>query len=327
MLLVCVVVACPLVRLAAHRYPLARMASKGRRSDLTETMPIRARSAAEDETEAAGPVKIPLLLVVAGERVGTRCRLSSPIVVGRDPTADLPLRDAGVSWRHARFDLRDDGLPVVADIGSTNGTFLNGTRIEEAMLEDGDQIRLGTTILKFEVVDKVEEGFHAALDKMLNQDDLTGLLHKRRFDAEASLLVEASANQKKNLALLVMDLDGVKAINDSHGHHFGAYTIAEAGVVIGKVIGSRGIATRFGGDEFAAILPDCDGCAVVDVAHEILAEVAAHHFEIEGVVLHPGISIGVAVLPQDGKTLDELTRHADSALYRAKAGGRHRVAT
>ncbi|MBI2897375.1 MAG: GGDEF domain-containing protein [Deltaproteobacteria bacterium] len=303
------------------------MARKVRRSDLTETMPIRAQAPADDSSQSGPPQKIPLLLVIAGERVGTRCRLSSPVIAGRDPTADLPLRDAGVSWHHARFEHREDGSTVVQDMGSTNGTFLDGTRVQEALLDDGDQIRLGTTVLKFELVDPVEEGFHAALDKMLNQDDLTGLLHKRRFDAEASLLVEAAVSQEKNLALLVMDLDGVKAINDAHGHHFGAYTISQAGILIGDVIGSRGIATRFGGDEFAAILPDADGRAAVDVAHQILAAVAAHTFEIEGVVLHPGISIGVAVLPQDGRTVDELTRHADSALYRAKAGGRHRVAT
>jgi diguanylate cyclase (GGDEF)-like protein len=289
-----------------------------RHSDLTETMPISVGK--EEGADDPKREKIPLLLVIAGERVGTRCRLGAPVTVGRDPSVDLPLRDAGISWRHARFEHGPGGGIGVSDLGSTNGTFVNEKRVEQAALVNGDKIRVGSTVLKLELVDSIEEGFHSALDRMLNTDDL-------RFEMEASLLIEAAVSQGKRLSLLLMDLDGLKAINDLHGHHFGAYTIAEAGKLIGRVVAARGIVTRFGGDEFAALLPETDEPAAVEAAQEVRLAIAAHSFEIEGLVLRITLSIGVASLPEGGVSLEELTRRADSALYRAKAAGKDRVAT
>lgn len=305
-------------------YPVPCDMTRARRTELTQTMPISASAVGED----AGPGGIrPLVLVVSGERVGTRCVLDAPLLVGRDPAAGLPLRDAGISWHHARFEVGEDGLVRVVDLGSTNGTFLNEARVEQAVLSDGDCIEVGSTILRFEMADGVEAGFHAALDRLLNQDDLTGLVHRRRWDTEATLLFEAAQARSRPLAVLLMDLDGVKRINDTHGHHFGAYAIAEAGRIIGAVAGSRGLAARMGGDEFIVIVADVDAEGAVDLAHEVRDAIRQHRFELEGVVIQPGISIGVAPLCPEVPELAALVRRADAALYRAKAAGRDRVST
>jgi diguanylate cyclase (GGDEF)-like protein len=122
-----------------------------------------------------------------------------------------------------------------------------------------------------------------------------------------------------------MDLDGIKKINDTHGHLFGAYVIGAAGKLIGQVVGARGMGSRFGGDEFLAALPGLDAAAGVAVAEEIRAAIAAHPFEREGVPLRPGISIGVAEFPADADDPLGLFQKADEALYRAKQGGKNRV--
>jgi len=118
--------------------------------------------------------------------------LDAPLLVGRDPAAGLALRDSGISWHHVRFEIGEDGLVHVTDLDSTNGTRVNGRPIEEAILEDGDCVEVGQTILRLEMADGVEATFHDALDRLLNQDDLTGLLHRRRWDSEATLVFEAA---------------------------------------------------------------------------------------------------------------------------------------
>jgi diguanylate cyclase (GGDEF)-like protein len=122
-----------------------------------------------------------------------------------------------------------------------------------------------------------------------------------------------------------MDLDGIKKINDTHGHLFGAYTIGEAGRIIGRIIEGRGIGSRFGGDEFLAALPSLDRAAAAAVAEEIRLAIAHHPFQREGVQLFPGISIGVGSYPEDATSQEALFEHADKALYRAKQGGKNRV--
>jgi two-component system, cell cycle response regulator len=298
--------------------------TRGRRTELSQTTPIPVLPVG---AKADGAAVRPLVLVVSGERVGTRCVLDAPLLVGRDPDSGLALRDAGISWHHAHFEVGHDGVVRVLDLGSTNGTFVNDIRVEQSALADGDIIELGETILRLEMADVVEAGFHDALDRLINEDDMTGLVHQRRWDTEASLLIEAAEARRTPLALLLMDLDGVKRINDTHGHHFGAYTISEAGRIIGAVAQGRGLAARIGGDEYAVILADTDAEAAIDLAHEVREAIRLHRFEVDGVVIHPGISIGVATLSQESPDLPTLVRRADAALYRAKSGGRDRVAT
>jgi two-component system cell cycle response regulator len=125
--------------------------------------------------------------------------------------------------------------------------------------------------------------------------------------------------------VLMMDLDGIKGINDTHGHLFGAYSIEQAGRLIGRVLEKRGRACRFGGDEFTAFLSDADREAGALVAEEIRRGFEEAGLEKDGVMLKPTISIGVAAFPADGNNLATLVAAADEALYRAKADGKNLV--
>lgn len=270
----------------------------------------------------------PVLVVVSGNEGDVRRRVlvERTLLVGRDPEAALTLSDGQVSWHHACIDDRGDSWTLV-DLGSTNGVTVNGEKVGEVKLEPGDTLVIGTTVVRFEMQDEIAQAYNQVVERLLNIDDLSGLFVRRKFDLELEQMLEAARAHKKSVALLVMDLDGIKKINDTHGHLFGAYVIGESGRVIGKVVGTRGIGSRFGGDEFLAALPGLEVEAAVAVAEEIRSAINSHTFEKDGITLRPGISIGVGVFPADAADVTGLFQKADEALYRAKLGGKNRVAT
>jgi two-component system cell cycle response regulator len=290
-----------------------------------KTLPLEEGAKLRDELRSVlkAPHR-PVLVVISGNEMGVRKRVEGNLLVGRDPGADLVLTDAGVSWQHARLEDRGDSWAVV-DLGSTNGTAVNGQKRPETVLAPNDKIVFGRTVVRFEVQDALEQAYDEQVQRMLNLDDLSGLFVRRKFDADLAAMVDAARLKGQPVSLLVMDLDGVKKINDTHGHLFGAYVIGEAGRVIGRVVGARGIASRFGGDEFSAALPGLDAEGGARVGEEVRAAIAAHPFAREGIRLAPGISVGVAAFPADAGDPFVLFQRADEALYRAKQGGKNRV--
>jgi diguanylate cyclase (GGDEF)-like protein len=270
----------------------------------------------------------PSLLVVGGPDLGKRVRLERSTEVGRDPAALFPLADESVSWRHFRIEDRGAGEWALVDLGSTNGTIVNGARTSEVALKPGDRIFVGNTIVEFQEQDAIQEGYSAELERLLSVDELSGLWVKRRFDAQLARTVAAvHAGTAQVLTVIVMDLDGVKPINDTHGHHMGAFVIGEAGHVIGAALGARGFATRFGGDEFAAALPGVAKDEAVAIAEHLRVAVNEHVYENGGVRVQPGMSCGVASLPGDAEDAAGVFRAADEAMYRAKRAGKNRVST
>lgn len=266
----------------------------------------------------------PVLVVLTGPEMGKRLVLDRSVLIGRDPDADLSLSDSLISWHHARIEDRGDAWALF-DLESTNGTTVNGELKAEFSLRANDRILFANTAISFEFQDALKEAYNENVERLLNVDDLSGLLVRRKFDSELALAVEQARIQGEPLALLVMDLDGVKRINDTHGHLFGAYVIGEAGHRIGKMLGGRGIGCRFGGDEYLAALPGLDTAAAEAVALEILSDINSHSFVREGITLNPGISIGVASFPADAADSVSLFQRADEALYRAKEAGKNRV--
>ncbi|HEX3771467.1 MAG TPA: GGDEF domain-containing protein [Polyangiaceae bacterium] len=269
----------------------------------------------------------PSLAVILGPDVGARVVLRQSVETGRDPACELPLHDDNVSWRHARIEDRGCDEWAIVDLGSTNGTLLNGQPCAGAILKPGDRIFIGKTVIEMQR-DPLRDAQAAEIDRLLSIDDLSGLWVRRRFDAQLEASVAAVlVGTVGALSLVVMDMDGVKAINDTHGHAWGAFAIGETGRVMARVIGQRGFATRFGGDEFAAAFPGVAKEAAVAIAEEMRAAVGAHVYEHRGVRLAPGLSCGVASLPGDAADAKALFQAADEAMYRAKRAGKNRVAT
>jgi len=266
----------------------------------------------------------PVLVVMTGDELGERVIVDKSLMIGRDPEADLQLSDALVSWHHAFIEDRGDSWTLI-DLGSTNGTTVNGEIKPEFVLQPNDRIVFGSTAVSYELQDALKQEFNENLELLLNVDDLSGLLVRRKFDAELKKLIDAGQQAQTNVALLVMDMDGIKQINDTHGHLFGAYVIGEAGRLIGRVIHERGIGCSFGGDEYLAALPGFDTTQAEAVAQRILETVRAHRFVKDGITLKPGISIGVGAFPESAGDAVKLFEIVDQALYRAKETGKNRV--
>lgn len=268
------------------------------------------------------------LEVLKGRELGTRYPLAkAKIVIGRNPMADIWMDETGVSRQHAML-VRDSitGGYRIEDLGSTNGVLVNGDRVSGIGLRNGDRIAIGRALLKYRELDPEEIEYRSQLDKLLTKDDLTGLIIYRRFNVELARQVRRAVQEDNFLTLLMMDMDGLKKINDCHGHPVGAYTISQTGRLIGEIMRRhRGAASRFGGDEFIAYLPERTKKEALPVAEEIRHTIETYKYQKGEVLVRPTISIGVATLPDDGSIVSDLTILADEALYRAKRGGRNRV--
>lgn len=261
-----------------------------------------------------------------GSDLGQNEPIAEAIEIGRGEGCGLCLMDMQVSSRHARISVREDGCYVLEDLGSTNGTRLNGQPLREGWeLVEGDKIFIGETVLRFTMADAMDQRYHDKLSQLVRVDPLTGLESKHCFDDALNIALAHARRARTLLSVLMMDMDGIKAINDTHGHLFGAHAIREAGMLIARILYDRGRACRFGGDEFTAMLPGHDKRDAMQVGEEIRRQLEQANLEKDGVSLRPTISIGVASYPEDGDQVLELIDAADQALYRAKAAGKNRV--
>lgn len=159
--------------------------------------------------------------------------------------------------------------------------------------------------------------------KLAYHDTLTGLGNRELFQRslEQCLLVRPAAG----VALLCMDLDHFKEVNDSFGHNVGDLLLKQVANRLVEVSGADAIVARLGGDEFAILVPgQVDTGFLFELAHRIIA-VMGRHYEIDNVNVTVGSSIGIAVFPMHAAGPDELFCNADTALYFAKSGGRGRA--
>jgi len=180
--------------------------------------------------------------------------------------------------------------------------------------------------VRFSLANEIEVGFHQELVQLVSTDPLTGLESKRYFDdALDNALISARRRKGKPLSGMMMDMDGIKPINDTDGHLFGAYCIGTAGRIMGRVIGTAGHICRFGGDEFIAFLPGHDRLVSLEMAERVRMAIENAGMEKDGISLRPTISIGVALFPHHAEEVLDLVATADQALYRAKAEGKNKV--
>jgi diguanylate cyclase (GGDEF)-like protein len=214
----------------------------------------------------------------------TAAEVESPVV---SKTGETRL----ISWRNAL--LRDAG-------GRITGTLSSGEDITERR-----RAQQHVTYLAF-------------------HDQLTGLANRAMLADQLQVAVTRAARSGDSVGLLCLDVDDFKLVNDSLGHAVGDELLVAVAERLGRAKRHADVLARAGGDEFFLLLPSMPGEAEEDAvaAARRLAAAFETPFEVEGAELHVSASVGISLFPRDAVDADELLRHADTAMYQAKASGR-----
>ncbi len=174
-----------------------------------------------------------------------------------------------------------------------------------------------------DTISKLQQEKHK-FEEMAYTDPLTGLSNRRFFLREASRMLELAKRYKEPLALMMLDIDNFKRINDEYGHDVGDLVLKKLAQVIKGSIRSSDVPARFGGEEFIVLLPRTDEKGAVMVAERIRNNFRNSRVQVNGKDVRTTVSIGVA-LYEHGEDLDSLIKKADKALYEAKRKGKDRV--
>jgi diguanylate cyclase (GGDEF)-like protein len=175
------------------------------------------------------------------------------------------------------------------------------------------------------MVDATEALYLQRMETLARRDALTGLHAKHHFDALLEDALRSAREESISLAVWMLDLDGLKAINDQYGHRMGAATIRQVGGLLGEHLDEQSAATRFGGDEFCVYQLRHDAEQAREVAESFRQKIEAQTFHLDDLKVVVSVSIGVALLSPEITKPEQLVEFADRALYAAKESGRNRV--
>jgi two-component system cell cycle response regulator len=257
---------------------------------------------------------------------GRRHVLKHPLTtIGRDHDNDIALQSDSVSRHHAKLERRGMDV-VVIDLGSTNGTFVNDdqTRLKESRLERGDLLRIGDTVFKYLAGKDIEAQYHVVISQMAMTDGLTNLCNRKQLDALLAEEVKRAHRYRRDLSLLMLDIDHFKRINDVHGHLVGDGVLTQLAALLLQRLRPSDKLGRYGGEEFCAILPETPLNSASQIAESLRATIAEQRLVVENQEVVVSVSIGAAGLNAQTQGAD-LYRAADQMLYRAKSLGRNRV--
>ncbi len=250
----------------------------------------------------------------------------SPFTVGRHPTNQLPIDDDSISRFHARFTL-ENGSYYVEDLGSRNGTFIQGKRVMRTVIDDDDWVQLGASVsFRFALTDTRQEGLLRKLYESSTRDALTGAYNRRHFEDRLRAEIAFAVRHATDCGLLLLDLDHFKRINDTYGHPAGDEVLRHLTAIAGRTLRAEDVFARFGGEEFAVILRGSSTRGAGRLAERLrdaLSQQSANH---EGRQIPVTLSAGCAALSCCTKpSPEDLVAVADRRLYSAKQAGRNRV--
>jgi two-component system cell cycle response regulator len=267
------------------------------------------------------------LIVINGRSVGKMFKLSGMrMVVGRSPQNEIIVDDDGVSRQHAFIERTLHGWRIV-DNKSTNGVFVNGSRIEEHDLADGEKVQLaGSAILKFSYQDELEERAQKQLYESATRDGLTNCFNKKYFADQLKTEFAFYFRHQDPLSLSLFDIDFFKKLNDGYGHQAGDFVLKNLAAIVQGALRTEDILARYGGEEFGIIFKSTDGDRAFAVMERVRRKIESHEFMYEDKRLPVTISIGIATLhKQNYATPKLLVKAADDYLYKAKGNGRNRT--
>jgi diguanylate cyclase (GGDEF)-like protein len=266
------------------------------------------------------------LIVLTGNDVGRVFQLSQgECTIGRSHRATIRLDDDSISRVHCRFVLEGAEI-LVEDLGSSNGTFVNGAEIKSAALKDGDKIRVGeVTILKFSFHDRLDESFQRQMYDAALRDGLTKAFNKTYFLDCLNKEIRYGARHGAALCLIMLDVDHFKQVNDRYGHLAGDAVLVKLAQTATSVLRAEDVFARYGGEEFGVVARGITLEQGGALAERLRQQVASTSIEASGQILRVTMSLGVAAWQAHMDAPAKLIAAADGALYRAKHEGRNRV--
>jgi diguanylate cyclase (GGDEF)-like protein len=266
------------------------------------------------------------IVVIYGPELGRRAELgTAAFEIGRSTKSSLPLDQESVSRHHARIGF-DGRRYSIEDLGSTNGTFVNDDRVQKQALRDGDQIKIGRSILKFMSGDNIETNYHEEIYRLMTVDALTQTYNRRYFNEALEREYNRSARYERALSLIVFDLDHFKQVNDTHGHVAGDLVLRQVALAIKPRLREQDIFARTGGEEFAVLLPEIPITGARMAAEKIRKIAESTSIVHEEKTIRPTISLGISTWDKSVEGPTALYKTADVKLYEAKEAGRNRVA-
>jgi two-component system cell cycle response regulator len=233
----------------------------------------------------------------------------------------------------ARSLERTRHLPILAIADADNNArLLRGLEIgvNDYLLRPVDKnellARARTQIRRRRYTDHLRDNVQTSIEMAIT-DGLTGLHNRRYMESHLATLADQASTRGRPLALMMLDIDFFKKINDTHGHDAGDDVLREFAVRIKKSIRGIDLACRYGGEEFIVVMPETDAHVASLVAERLRRAIAGEPFAIEKGTrrIDVTISIGLSTLEKKGEPVADVLKRADTALYRAKHDGRNRV--
>jgi len=263
------------------------------------------------------------LVGVAGQVMGQRYELGDSATIGREGEVEIRIAEPSVSRRHCHV-FRKRGSYWVTDLGATNPTRVNGMQIKASPLLEGDLLTVGDLMLKLLGPRSPENAMVAALHDQATKDQLTGIANRRHFRAVMEKWFEA-ARSSATMALVVLDIDHFKKINDAFGHPAGDRVLAAVGAVLRDQSRSGDLPGRIGGEEFAVLLPSTTLEEATQIAERMRSALEALRIDEGGTPIPVTASLGVAAANERDASADAVYSRGDAALYEAKRAGRNQV--
>ena len=275
--------------------------------------------------DRAAPTGEACLVVFYGANVGKRYVLDHhEIIVGRSDSANIQVEQESVSRQHAKF-VNKQGRTWLYDLGSTNGSFINDSQISDAELRDGDLVRIGQTIFKYLSGSNIESKYHEEIYRLTTIDGLTQAFNKRYFLETLERELNRAIRYKRHMSLIMFDIDHFKKINDTHGHLAGDYVLRELAGIVQHNLRREDVYSRYGGEEFAIVLPEIDAEGAFQVSEKLREFIAAHEFSFAGESIKVTVSLGIrSTQDSDKPDVNAFIGDADARLYEAKQGGRNK---
>lgn len=280
--------------------------------------------------EAPAQELAPTLLMISGPQLGRSFSIDKDeFMIGRVDNCDLVVEDDLVSRHHCKILLTPSGTQVV-DLASTNGTLVNGRRVDKAILKEGDQVQVGSiSIFKFSMQGEVEKKFLAQLYTAATKDFLTNTYNKKFFLERLAGEFHYTVRHGGHLSVLVLDIDFFKKVNDTYGHIAGDKALQAVAQHLAASTRKDDLVARFGGEEFVVLLRDCDIEQAKTLGEHLRDGISKLKIKSGETEFSLTISVGASTLAHDNrKTLfrpEDLLHRADEKLYEAKQTGRNKV--